>query len=84
MRRVPLASAAAVAWMTQAACRDLTPGLFFPFDDREVSQAKAVCDSCPVIDRCLDYALEERIDHGVWGGLSESQRRRITRRTRAG
>jgi WhiB family redox-sensing transcriptional regulator len=50
-----------------------------------VEVARRICEGCPVESRCLDYALRNRIDHGVWGGCSERQRRRIlkARRTEA-
>jgi WhiB family redox-sensing transcriptional regulator len=47
-----------------------------------VEIAKQVCEGCPVQEECLEYALEHRIDHGVWGGASERQRRRILKRRR--
>ena len=48
-----------------------------------VDVARKVCSDCPVKSPCLEYALEHRIDHGVWGGTSERERRRILR-ARAG
>lgn len=50
---------------------------FFPEDGAGVKIAKDVCALCPVREDCLDHALIFRIDHGVWGGASERQRRRI-------
>jgi WhiB family redox-sensing transcriptional regulator len=47
-----------------------------------VEVAKRICSDCPVQVRCLEYALENRIDHGVWGGTSERQRRRILKARR--
>jgi WhiB family redox-sensing transcriptional regulator len=44
------------------------------------AKAKAVCESCPVRTRCLDYALRNSIKHGIWGGLDEEQRVRERRR----
>ncbi len=52
-------------------------GTFFPTDGRGVVIAKKICQGCVVIDECLEYALNNRIDHGVWGGQSERQRRKI-------
>jgi WhiB family redox-sensing transcriptional regulator len=71
-------------WMLEAACRELTPSEFFPSDGVGVEVAKRVCRDCPVRLECLEYALAERIDHGVWGGCSERERRRILRRRRLG
>lgn len=68
------------AWMLQARCRGASPGEFFPSDGVGVDQARKVCAACDVRLECLEYALEHRIDHGVWGGCSERERRRILRR----
>jgi WhiB family transcriptional regulator, redox-sensing transcriptional regulator len=67
-------------WRGDAACRDLDTAVFFPEDDQGVAEAKAVCAACPVRDACLDFALITRQDDGVWGGLDESERRRVRRR----
>jgi WhiB family redox-sensing transcriptional regulator len=69
-------------WMLKAACREHQPTEFFPSDGVGVEVAKRVCRDCPVRLECLEYALTERIDHGVWGGCSERERRRILRRRR--
>ena len=47
-----------------------------------VEIASKLCESCPVKQPCLEYALAERVDHGVWGGCSERERRRILKRRR--
>ena len=70
-------------WMAEGNCASRPPSMFFPSDGVGVEQAKLVCNDCPVSARCLEYAIENRIDHGVWGGTSERQRRRIIR-ARAG
>lgn len=64
-------------WMDEGNCRTRPPALFFPSDGVGVEVAKRVCADCPVAATCLEYALENRIDHGVWGGASERQRRRL-------
>ena len=69
-------------WMLSARCRQLPPGTFFPSDGIGVEIAQRECELCPVRLECLEYALENRIDHGVWGGASERERRRILRRRR--
>jgi WhiB family redox-sensing transcriptional regulator len=71
-------------WMLGARCRNLPPGEFFPSDGGGVEVARRICAECPVKAACLEYALEYRIDHGVWGGASERERRRILRRRRTG
>ncbi len=68
--------------MLQARCRSLSPGEFFPSDGVGVDKARKICGQCPVQTECLEYALTYRIDHGVWGGASERERRRILRRRR--
>ena len=70
------------AWMLRASCREAAPGAFFPSDGVGVERARRVCAECAVRAECLEYALEFRIDHGVWGGCSERERRRILRRRR--
>ncbi|WP_371494104.1 WhiB family transcriptional regulator [Kitasatospora sp. NBC_00374] len=69
-------------WQADAACRELDSALFFhppgerggPHDRRDAA-AKRVCARCPVRAQCLDYALAAREPYGVWGGLSEDERR---------
>jgi WhiB family redox-sensing transcriptional regulator len=69
-------------WMLRARCREVAPGEFFPSDGVGVDKARKVCADCPVKTECLEYALTYRIDHGVWGGCSERERRRILRARR--
>jgi len=69
-------------WMADGKCREVPPALFFPSDGLGVQAAQRICAECPVSDACLEYALANRIDHGVWGGRSERERRRILRRRR--
>ena len=64
-------------WMAIGNCNNKPAELFFPSDGVGVEVAKKVCADCPSQDPCLEYALANRIDHGVWGGTSERQRRRI-------
>ena len=70
------------AWMAHGNCRSYAPSVFFPSDGVGVDRARKICASCPVIETCLEYALENHIDHGVWGGASERERRRILKRRR--
>lgn len=71
-------------WMAQGLCQYEPPATFFPSDGVGVEVAKRICATCPVQAPCLEYALDNRIDHGVWGGTSERQRRRILKRRRTG
>lgn len=73
-------------WRHVAACRDEDPELFFPIGSTgpallQVEEAKSVCRQCDVVDACLTWALETGQDAGVWGGLSEDERRTVKRRT---
>ena len=72
-------------WRHRAACRDQDPELFFPVSEmgpgaRQTEQAKAVCARCPVRAECLEYALDNALDHGIYGGMTESERRTLRRR----
>ncbi|MFE4959215.1 WhiB family transcriptional regulator [Streptomyces sp. NPDC056653] len=74
-------------WRMRAACRDEDPDLFFPIGSTgpalvQTEEAKAVCGGCPVRELCLEWAMENGQDSGVWGGLGESERRALKRRTR--
>jgi WhiB family redox-sensing transcriptional regulator len=60
----------------------MDPAVFFPNDGIGVQVAQRTCAECPVKTPCLEYALVNRVDHGVWGGTSERERRRILRRRR--
>ncbi len=72
-------------WMTDAACKDTDADIWFGADtsDRTVrhhqTEAKRICFTCPSLDPCLDYALDNNIKEGVWGGLNEDERRRMAR-----
>lgn len=75
-------------WRHQAACRDTSPDLFFPVGSTgaaldQISAAKSVCQQCDAREACLEFALETNQDSGVWGGLSEDERRVIRRRRKA-
>jgi WhiB family redox-sensing transcriptional regulator len=69
-------------WMGNGKCKDLDPTIFFPNDWVGVQVAQRICADCPVKSPCLEYALANRVDHGVWGGASERERRRILRQRR--
>jgi WhiB family transcriptional regulator, redox-sensing transcriptional regulator len=71
-------------WLDRGACRSEDPELFFPIGMtgpalRQIEEAKAVCRRCEVADACLDWALRTGQDAGVWGGLSEEERRTLRR-----
>ncbi|MFE7077227.1 WhiB family transcriptional regulator [Streptomyces sp. NPDC057620] len=68
------------------ACEGEDPELFFPVGNTgqallQIEEAKAVCRRCPLMERCLQGALERNEESGVWGGLSEDERRSLKRRS---
>lgn len=67
------------SWMRWASCAETDPDLFHPEDGNaaQATQAKNVCQRCPVRETCLAYALEHAEDQGVWGGTSPKERRRL-------
>lgn len=69
-------------WMRAAACKTVGASLFFATDGG-ITDAKKVCEGCPVKETCLEYALSHNEQHGVWGGTSERERRRIRRNRKA-
>lgn len=69
-------------WRAQANCLGVDPDLFFPERGASTREAKEVCRACPVREACLEYALAEGEKFGIWGGLSERERRRIRRQRR--
>ncbi|HEV2809668.1 MAG TPA: WhiB family transcriptional regulator [Acidimicrobiales bacterium] len=69
-------------WQARGSCRG-TSESFFPTRGEDLNQARRVCAGCQVRSECLDYALEHGIRHGVWGGTSEAERRRIRQARRA-
>jgi WhiB family redox-sensing transcriptional regulator len=69
-----------MTWDEEASCRSVDPEVFFP--DRpsdHARMAKAICRGCPVRGQCLEFALDARLDHGVWGGMTEIERRSLRR-----
>lgn len=74
-------------WRHKAVCRDEDPELFFPVGNSgpalaQIADAKLVCNRCPVTAECLSWALESGQDAGVWGGMSEDERRASSAATR--
>lgn len=70
-------------WHADANCRGLDPELFFPGVGESIAQVRAVCRACDVQVECATFALNNGEHHGVWGGLSEKERRQIRRRRAA-
>jgi WhiB family redox-sensing transcriptional regulator len=67
------------AWQDQANCLGVDPDLFFPERGASTREAKEVCRGCVVRGECLEYALANGEKFGIWGGLSERERRRLRR-----
>lgn len=72
-----------LSWQRLANCLGVDPDLFFPERGASTREAKEVCKGCVVRNECLDYALANGEKFGIWGGMSERERRRV-RRARAG
>ncbi len=68
--------------MVSAACRNTGLDVMFPHDAPGVTRARKICAVCPVRTVCLEYALANQIEHGVWGGTSERERVQIRRERR--
>jgi WhiB family redox-sensing transcriptional regulator len=66
-------------WQERANCLGVDPDLFFPERGASTREAKSVCGSCEVREECLEYALVNGEKFGIWGGLSERERRRLRR-----
>lgn len=69
-------------WIVHARCAGMDPELFFPERGESTEEARAACRVCPVRRECLDYAMAAQERFGVWGGLSERERRRMRRQRR--
>lgn len=67
-------------WQERALCAQTDPEAFFPEKGGSTREAKRICAGCEVRSECLEYALEHDERFGIWGGLSERERRRIKRR----
>ena len=67
------------AWQDRANCLGVDPDLFFPERGASTREAKEVCRGCEVRAECLEFALQNGEKFGIWGGLSERERRRIRR-----
>lgn len=66
-------------WVADALCAQTDPDAFFPEKGGSTAAAKRTCVQCPVRERCLAYAMEHGERYGIWGGLSDRERRRLRR-----
>lgn len=69
-------------WQDQANCLGVDPDLFFPERGASTREAKEVCRGCVVKQDCLEFALANGEKFGIWGGLSERERRKLRRKQR--
>jgi WhiB family transcriptional regulator, redox-sensing transcriptional regulator len=76
-RTLPAPARFAVCWRELAACRGADLDLFFPGRGESAEPARQVCAACPVRQPCLDYAVSNAITDGIWGGLTERERRAL-------
>lgn len=70
-------------WMDDAVCAETAPDIFFPEKGGSTRDAKKLCASCEVAAQCLAYALDKEERFGIWGGLSERERRPLQKARRA-
>jgi WhiB family redox-sensing transcriptional regulator len=84
IKRLPMPIIESYEWQFEGACNEADPETFFsPQSERgskrrqREAAAKAFCARCPVVDACLQHALEVRESHGVWGGLNADERRAL-------
>jgi WhiB family redox-sensing transcriptional regulator len=82
--RTKTASVSAQKWRSIGLCRGSETMVFYPpsDDDSLAEEAKTICSMCAVRKPCLEFALRTREKHGVWGGLTERERRRVLRQRR--
>ena len=71
-----------ITWRNRGACNGLDPAVFFPDSEENAGEAKSICAECAVRLSCREHALAVRERDGVWGGLTEKERRRIIRQRR--
>ncbi len=69
-------------WRGLGACRGLNAEIFYPDDEEDGEEAKAICAECHVCTACLEHAISRREKTGVWGGLNSRERRRLIRQRR--
>ncbi len=80
LRLVEVLDDGVLAWQERALCAQTDPEAFFPEKGGSTREAKRVCASCEVRAECLEYALANDERFGIWGGLSERERRKMKRR----
>lgn len=74
------AEESALSWQADSLCSQTDPEAFFPEKGGSTRDAKKICSSCEVRAQCLEYALQNDERFGIWGGLSERERRKLRKR----
>jgi WhiB family redox-sensing transcriptional regulator len=69
-----------LAWQADSLCAQTDPEAFFPEKGGSTREAKKICTTCEVKQQCLEYALQNDERFGIWGGLSERERRKLRKR----
>ena len=77
MQRITTKLLQPVEWQAKARCSEVDPEIFFPERGGSSKAARAVCNKCAVRDQCLEYALNNKEQFGIWGGTSERERRKL-------
>ncbi|MDP9801346.1 WhiB family redox-sensing transcriptional regulator [Arcanobacterium wilhelmae] len=72
-----------LSWMEDALCAQTDPDIFYPEKGGSTAPATSICRNCPVRAECLDYAVTNDIRHGIWGGTSDNDRKRMSRERKA-
>ena len=80
---MPLLSAADQDWRAKGLCSQSDPDLWFSVGALDHKQAKLICGQCEVRQQCLQYAVSAPVEHGIWGGLTERERRKVRRNSAA-
>ncbi len=76
-----------VEWMEDKNCSGVNPNIFYPSAEKDtvlIEHAKKICRECIVINDCLEYAMVNRQEYGIWGGKTENERHKLGRRIRSG
>jgi WhiB family redox-sensing transcriptional regulator len=76
-KQTTIDEADALAWQADSLCAQTDPEAFFPEKGGSTREAKKICSSCEVRAQCLEYALQNDERFGIWGGLSERERRKL-------
>lgn len=80
LRTLPANPSPPDMWQDRAACFGIDPDIFFPISEEEAGPALTYCGACRIREECLAWALKNGERYGVWGGMTEQQRRRLARR----